>query len=93
MLFGKTKNIEKVWGNICKHEGEAFYTVRNKEYDYVVKDDCILVKNDSRKRITKADFEKALSIHNPTWSKIESEGIWGPSYVLGIITDKRIISF
>ena len=86
-------NVEIIWNNICRCEGEAFYTVRNKEYDYVVKDDCILVKNDSRKRITKADFEKALSIHNPTWSKIESEGIWGPSYVLGIITDKRIISF
>ena len=31
MLFGKTKNIEKVWGNICKHEVEAFYTITNIE--------------------------------------------------------------
>ena len=42
MLFGKTKNIEKVWGNICKHEGEAFYTITNIEYNYVVKDNYIL---------------------------------------------------
>ena len=55
-------NIEMIWNNICRHEGEPFYTITNKEYDYVVKDDCILVKNDSRKRITKADFEKGYVI-------------------------------
>ena len=86
-------NIEMIWNNICRHEGEPFYTITNKEYDYVVKDDYILVKNDSHKKITKVNFEKALKINNPTWSKIESEGIWGPSYVLGIITDKRITAY
>ena len=86
-------NFEAIWNNICRCQGETFYTVRNKKYDYIVKDNYILVKNDTHKKITKADFEKALTINNPTWSKIESEGIWGPSYVLGIITDRRIVSF
>ncbi len=86
-------NAELIWKNICLHEGEVFYTVRNKEYDYVVKDNYILVKNDSRKRITKADFEKAWKIDNPNWTKIANEGIWWPSYILGILTDERIISF
>lgn len=43
-----------------------------------------------KKSISKEALEKALSIENPTRSKIEEEGIWGPSYVYGIITDKRI---
>ncbi|MCI5513636.1 MAG: hypothetical protein MR471_05910 [Clostridia bacterium] len=86
-------NIEMMWNNICRHEGELFYTKTNKEYDYVVKDNYILVRNDSLKKIKRVDFEKALKINNPTRAKIESEGIWGPSYVLGIITDKRIIAY
>ena len=47
MLFGKTKNIEKVWDKICKHEGEAFYTITNIEYNYVVKDNWSLYASDT----------------------------------------------
>ena len=40
------------------------------------------------------EIEKAaITIDNPTPSKIKSENIWGPSYVYGIITDERIHSF
>ena len=88
MLFGKTKNIEKVWGNICKHEGEAFYTITNIEYTYVVKDNYILINNDPRRRISISNLEKALEIENPTPSKIN---LRGQSYIYGIITDHRII--
>ena len=90
MSFWKSNDIDRVWANICKHEGEVFYTVRNKAYTYVVKDNYILIKNDSRKRITKTNFEMALQIQNPTSSKIGNAGIWGPSYIYGIITDSRI---
>ena len=90
MLFGKTNQIDKVWNNICKHEGEVFYTIRHKEYTYIVKDSYIIVNNDSRRRITRDYFEKALKINNPTPTKIQEDGIWGPSYVYGIITDNRI---
>ena len=88
MLFSKTKNIEKVWVNICKHEGEAFYTITNIEYNYVVKDNYILINNDSRRRITKATFAKALEIEDPTPSKLN---LRGQSYIFGIISDSRII--
>lgn len=88
MSFWKTKNIDKVWANIRKHEGETFYTVTNIEYHYVFKDNYILVNNDPRRRITKASFEKALEIENPTPSKIN---LRGQSYIYGIITDSRII--
>ena len=90
MLFAKTKNIEKIWGNICKHEGEVFYTITNIEYNYVVNDNYILINNDPRRRITKITLAKALEIENPTPQKIGLAGCWGPSYIYGIITDKRI---
>ena len=88
MLFGKLKNIEKVWDNICKREGEAFYTITNIEYTYVVKDNYILINNDPRRRISISNLEKALEIENPTPSKIN---LRGQSYIYGIITDHRII--
>ena len=90
MSLWKTNHIDKVWANICKHEGDVFYTVRSKAYTYVVKDNYILINNDSRRRITKINLAKALEIQNPTCSKIGSAGIWGPSYIYGIITDRRI---
>ena len=55
-------NIEKIWNNICRHEGEPFYTITNKEYDYVVKDDYILVKSDSRKKLQKLISKKLLRL-------------------------------
>lgn len=91
MSFGKTNKISKVWANICNHEGETFYTVRKIPYTYVVKEDYILINDDSRRHITKENIEKALKIENPTCTKIGNEGIWGPSYIFGIITDNRII--
>lgn len=91
MFFAKGKNIDDVWKNICKHEGESFYTMRKIAYTYTVKDNYILINNDTRRKVTKEYISKALSIPSPTPSKIELENIWGPSYVYGIITDKRII--
>ncbi|MBO5756054.1 MAG: hypothetical protein J6R89_08375 [Clostridia bacterium] len=88
MIFCKAKSIENVWANIRKHEGEIFYTVRNIAYNYVVKENYILINNDPRRRITKETLEKALKITNPTPSKINMRG---QSYIYGIITDCRIV--
>ena len=91
MSFLNTRKIDKVWANICKHEGEIFHTTTNIEYTYVIKDNYILINNDSRRKITKTNLSKALEIQNPTCSKIRNAGIWAPSYIYGIITDSRII--
>ena len=90
MSLWKSNNIDQVWANICKHEGDLFHTVTNIEYTYIVKDNCILINNDARRKITKINLLKALEIPNPTCSKIGNAGIWGPSYIYGIITDHRI---
>ena len=92
MNFGKTKNIDKVWANICKHEGEIFLTrARKKEYTYIVERDYIVVNDGKGKRIKKEKIEQALNIQNLTRAKIEAAGAWGSSYVHGILTDDRIL--
>ena len=84
--------INIVWDNIVKNENEVFHTIRGVPYTYVVKENFVLINNDRKRKITKDAVGKALNIENPTPSKIESEGIWGPSYVYGIITDNRILN-
>ena len=91
MSFLKVNQIDKVWANICKYEGETFFTVRKIEYTYVVNGNCIFINNDSRRKITRDAIKKALYIEDPKPSKIQKENIWGPSYVCGIITDSRIV--
>ena len=91
MRLYKVINIDQVWDNICKHEGDTFSTVRNIPFGYVVYDDYILINNDKKRKISKSALNKALNINEPTPSKILKEGIWGPSYVYGIITDHRIL--
>ena len=90
MSSWKLNNIDTVWANICKHEGETFFTQKRKTpYTYVIKDDYIVIDNNVRRgRITKEMLENALLIENPIPSKI---GGWAPSYICGIITDYRII--
>ena len=83
-------NIDTIWRNIQLHEGKAFKTLRGIEYIYTNYGDYILINNDKKRRVTKQALACALSIPNPTPSKIEKEGIWAPSYIYGIITDERI---
>ncbi len=89
MNLCRVNNIEKVWANICRHQGETFYTVKRKiPYTYTIKDDYIVINNNiKRGRITKERLETALAIENPNPTKISG---WAPSYICGIITDKRI---
>ena len=92
MSLWKSNNIDKVWANICKHEGEVFLTpARNQKFTYIVKCDYIIINDGKSKRINKEGFEQALNIQNLTRAKIAEEGIWWSSYVHGILIDKRII--
>lgn len=86
-------NVEIVWNNIKRYEGEKFFKIKGGEYTYTVCDDVIFVDGIKAGRITKNNLAKALSISNPTPRKIGLAGCWAPSYIYGIITDKRIIGF
>ena len=59
MSFLKVSKIDKVWANICKHEGETFFTQKSKKpYTYVIKDDYIVISNNVRRgRITKKCYK------------------------------------
>ena len=83
-------NIEKIWSNIKQHEGETFYTITGKPYCYTVYNDYVLIEDKKSRKIKKNSIAKAIMLENPTPKKIELEGCWGPSYIYGIITDKRI---
>lgn len=83
-------NIEIVWNNIKHHQGDIFYTITGKPYRYKVHNDYLTIEDIKGSNIKKGYIEKAIRIDNPTPKKIELEGCWGPSYIYGIITDKRI---
>ena len=90
MSLWKSNNIDKVWANICEHEGDEFFTVTNKEIKYVVKDNYIIVvSTPSPTRISKTNFEKALEMNASKPSEIN---LYGRAYIYGIITDSRIKS-
>ena len=81
-------SINTVWNNICKHEGETFFTISDKKpYTYTIKDDHIIL-SDRRGKISRSRLENAIQITDPTPKKV---GGWAPSYICGIITDSRII--
>lgn len=83
-------SFNTIWSNIIKCENQPFWTKTKKPYTYTIKNDCVIVNSDNRRKLSKISFERALRINNPSPKTIELEGIWGPSYVYGIITDSRI---
>lgn len=84
-------NIDAIWNNIKHCEGEEFKTVRGIEFQYVVYNDYILINDDRKRKVTKAGMKKALLIVNPTPAKIQKAGLWGSSYIYGIIADNRMV--
>ena len=88
MSFLKVNQIDKVWANICKYEGDVFYTKNHLQYTYIVKDNYVIINIPSKTKITKNYFEKALEVNNPTPTKIN---LRGQSYIYGTITDSRIV--
>ena len=87
MNIFKHDKIDKVWANICAHEGETFYTKTHREYTYVIKGDYIIFSIPSKTKISKTYFEKALEMNVSMPSEIN---LRGQSYIYGIITDSRI---
>ena len=53
MSFLKANQIDKVWANICKYEGDVFYTKTHLQYTYIVKDNYVIINIPSKTKITK----------------------------------------
>ena len=68
-------------------EGETFYTVTGKPYTYkFVRENAILTTR-TKYVLNLSNFEKALKIQPTELRQIRE--VRGPSYIFGIITDKR----
>ncbi len=83
-------NINTVWENVVKYQGETFFTKSGKPFTYVVKNEHIYVNEVKSATINKANIAKALLMENPSPQKIRDSKIWAQSCVYGIITDNRI---
>ncbi len=68
-------------------EGEQFYTVTGKSYTYEFVGENAIKPSRANQYISLADFERAIEINPTKLSQIRT--VRGPSYVFGIITDKR----
>ena len=86
------KNINTVWANIVKHQGEIFRIKNGTSFTYIIENNYVIVSGIKGGNIPKNHIEKALCIENPTPGKLSTNNIWSPSYVYGIITDDRIIN-
>lgn len=68
-------------------EGETFYTVTGKPYTYKIVGENTIKPSRTDYNIHLSNFEKALKIQPTELRQIRE--VRGPSYVFGIITDKR----
>ncbi len=88
--------INTVWANIVKHEGETFRTVNNIEFVYSLTDEnTIMPRNVYKSKllpIKKDTIETILNRHLPLSSPSKLNNVcFAPSYVFAILTDERII--
>lgn len=84
-------DINLIWNRIVEFQGQTFYTVKKIPYTYHVSGNQICLENTNRK-IPKDDVEKALAVANPSVIRFQQMNLQGPSYLLGIITDLRILN-
>ena len=88
-------NIDSIWNNILRHEGEVFFTARGLEFTYeVINETTIRPFRDGESRwdLSKNLFEKALKFNGDYSSKEFNNTIIGSSYVRGLLEDRRIIN-
>lgn len=82
--------IKEVWKRITSHAGELFYTKRGVPYTYHISGQHIVLENTNR-NIPCRDIERALAIPELSITKLNQLNVQGPSYLYGIITDRRIV--
>lgn len=91
---GRYMDIDSIWNLIKMHAGEKFYTATGLEFTYVMLDDNTLQPyrdGETRWKMNKSLFEKALMYRGNFSSKEFNNKIIGSSYVRGILEDSRIL--
>ena len=83
-------DIENVWANIIKYEGQEFKQIRGQKFTYKLTDSKnALIPSTTNQVLSKTVFEDALAFM-PLTSTKEIQHLRGPSYLFAILTDKRI---
>lgn len=92
-MKGETSmNTNELWNRIVSMEGETFLTVTGLPFTYKILNDNKLqpIRNGSRKWIvTKEMLEKANAMLGGSKTDF-NKAIIAPSYIYGILTDRRI---
>ena len=80
--------IVEVWSRIKEHEGDTFKTITGLEFSYSIDGDSIIPSRTDW-NIPKSHVEKLLE-RVPFKDTTEIQDVMGPSYLWGILNDKRI---
>lgn len=84
-------NFDNVWARMISHAGEMFCTKTGIPFSYRISGHLVILENTNR-NIPYSDFETALSLPDLGITKLKKLNLQGPSYIYGILTDKRIIA-
>ena len=89
------RNINEIWERIIAHEGQEFKQKGGKVFTYTIKGDALkpyLIEKPStpNQNIGKNEFAKSLPCLPFDGPGKISDCVRGPSYVYGILMDKRI---
>ena len=81
--------IDKVWSNLQKCEGEVFHQIRGKPFTYRIKGQSLALTTTNRS-IPRSQIERALE-RLPVTNTMPFQDLQGPSYVFALLNDSRII--
>ena len=84
------QNIEHIWAQLKKYEGEEFFLKRGKKFSYVVVGNILNPIGIKKWNIPKSNFEKAFEFM-PLEGPGDIQKLQGPSYVYALLMDKRIV--
>lgn len=89
-------SINQIWSLIITHEGHIFTQKKGGKFSYVINGNTIQPirhfsgeKRFINRKIPKGDFSKALELC-PISKPSDINFLQGPSFIYGILTDKRI---
>ncbi len=82
-------DFNKIWENICKHQGEEFNTKKGLPFTYTINDN-FLTPDRTGFPLNKEEFRTAFQFPNLKGPGQISNSVMGSSYVYAVLTDKRI---
>lgn len=84
--------VDYVWKKMQEHEGETFHTKTGLDFTYKMHNGYFVssrVRNGYN--IGKSDIQKALEVWSCKGPSNIPQSVRGPTYVWGILNDKRIL--